>query len=132
MGRVLFTVLLWLMMSGILSGQNAGFEASSPGEEVLSQPAPVISQPCEAPCGPWDLRVAGHLMRRAGFSASPHELDQWVQKGFRATLDELLNDQEVDDREMEVGLAEKDYQLVRVNQNNRPRANAFGMRLWWL
>ena len=38
-----------------------------------------------------DLRLVAHLLRRAGFGATPDELDQAMDKGYDAVLDELLN-----------------------------------------
>ena len=32
-----------------------------------------------------------HLLRRAGFGATPDELDRAMDKGYDAVLDELLN-----------------------------------------
>ncbi|MDA2933985.1 DUF1800 domain-containing protein [Acidobacteria bacterium AH-259-D05] len=122
-------IFLSLVINGLLSGQGARFE--TPGMQDPAGQSPVVLHPCP-PCGPWDSTTAAHLMRRAGFSASPEELDRWVQKGFEATLNELLNYEEVDDTEMEEGLAEKNYPLTRMNQNFRLRPNTFGMQRWWL
>jgi uncharacterized protein (DUF1800 family) len=41
------------------------------------------------------LKVA-HLLRRAGFGYTPAELDQYVALGFDATLERLLNPEQVD------------------------------------
>ena len=38
-----------------------------------------------------DLKLMAHLLRRAGFGATPDELDQAMEKGYDAVLDELLN-----------------------------------------
>ena len=38
-----------------------------------------------------DSRLMAHLLRRAGFGATPDELDQALQKGYDATLEDLLN-----------------------------------------
>ena len=38
-----------------------------------------------------DLRLMAHLLRRAGFGATPDELDWAMDKGYDAVLDELLN-----------------------------------------
>ncbi len=81
---------------------------------------------------PWDLQAAGHLLRRAGFSASPGELQRIVDQGFEATLDELLDFESIDDSAMEAQLAEREYSLVRLNQNERLRANAQNLQRWWL
>ena len=38
-----------------------------------------------------DLAQMAHLMRRAGFGATREELDQYVAKGYDATVEELIN-----------------------------------------
>ena len=38
-----------------------------------------------------DLKLTAHLLRRAGFGATPDELDRAMDKGYDAVLDELLN-----------------------------------------
>ena len=39
---------------------------------------------------PWDLRLAGHLYRRAAFGASWEQLDQAVRQGPQRSIDQLL------------------------------------------
>ena len=53
----------------------------------------------------WGLEAAAHLMRRAGFSASPAELSQIVEQGLETTLDQLINFEQVDDSALELSLA---------------------------
>jgi uncharacterized protein (DUF1800 family) len=38
-----------------------------------------------------DLALLAHLMRRAGFGASPDELDQLVEQGYENTVEQLIN-----------------------------------------
>ena len=38
-----------------------------------------------------DVRLMAHLLRRAGFGATPDELDRAMARGYDATVDELLN-----------------------------------------
>ena len=38
-----------------------------------------------------DLKLMTHLLRRAGFGATPDELDRAMDKGYDAVLDDLLN-----------------------------------------
>ena len=38
-----------------------------------------------------DVRLMAHLMRRAGFGATRRELDEYVAKGYEATVEDLLN-----------------------------------------
>ena len=81
----------------------------------------------------WDRESAAHLMRRAGFSASPSELEAMLDKGFLKTLDELIRYQQVDDSVMEAGLAAQDLQLSRYNERREIHlADPFAMNRWWL
>ena len=43
-----------------------------------------------------DRKLMAHLLRRAGFGATPDELDRAMGKGYDATLEELLNPGEPD------------------------------------
>ena len=38
-----------------------------------------------------DLALMAHLLRRAGFGATPAELDRAMNLGYDAMVDELLN-----------------------------------------
>ena len=38
-----------------------------------------------------EIELMGHLMRRAGFGATPEELEARMSKGYEATVDELLD-----------------------------------------
>ena len=80
----------------------------------------------------WGLEAAAHLMRRAGFSASPEELNQIVQQGLEATLDQLIDFEQVDDSAMELSLAALNYPFVRTNQNDQLRINYDVTQRWWL
>jgi uncharacterized protein (DUF1800 family) len=65
-----------------------------------------------------DLR---HLYRRAGFGASPTELEAAVQAGYDRTLEQLLHPERVDD-DVEARLA-----ALEIDQSRIP-----GMRVGWL
>ena len=41
--------------------------------------------------GDQDIALMAHLMRRAGFGATREELEARVDKGYEATVEELLN-----------------------------------------
>ena len=49
-----------------------------------------------------DVALVAHLMRRAGFGATPDELDRAVEMGYDAALEELLNP--IDDVELPLDL----------------------------
>ena len=38
-----------------------------------------------------DIALMSHLMRRAGFGATREEVEMRVEKGYEATVEELLN-----------------------------------------
>lgn len=93
-----------------------------PLDRVVKIPAPLQ----------WNTQSAAHLMRRAGFSGSPDEIQHVVDQGFNATLTELLQFENVDDSAMEAGLAAENYPLTRMNQNDVLNADPLGMNHWWL
>jgi uncharacterized protein (DUF1800 family) len=65
-------------------------------------------------------RIA-HLLRRAGFGASPAELDQAVARGFDGTLDQLLSPSDDHDAADDM-LAQLSFDLAKVADAQR----------WWL
>ncbi len=98
----LLQLLLFTLMVASLPAQRPGSGWRIPER----RPAEKI-EPLE-----WGLPAAAHLLRRAGFSAPLDELDRVVDQGFQATLDELIDFEEVDDTALEEGLASKGYQLA--------------------
>jgi hypothetical protein len=59
----------------------------------------------------------GHLLRRAGFSATPDELATYGKLGFNGAVDRLLNYQQVSDDDMENRLKALDINLnSRIDQ----------------
>src|SRR4051794_32541445 len=73
---------------------------------------------------PWDLKWAGHLYRRAGFSASLPELRGAVKAGFPATLDRLLNGEPGADTRLKF--------LEATGVAAARRGGAYELRAWWL
>jgi uncharacterized protein (DUF1800 family) len=67
------------------------------------------------------VRVS-HLLRRAGFGATPEEHERYQSLGLQATIDELVNYTLVDDSEAE-SLASQ----IPVDIDNR-----FNLPVWWL
>ena len=43
-----------------------------------------------------DIELIAHIMRRAGFGAARDELDAYAEKGYEATVEELLNPKDVE------------------------------------
>lgn len=67
------------------------------------------------------MRIA-HLLRRAGFGASQQELDRFEKMGLTATVDYLLNFEEVDNSALE----------TRLQALNLDLSKAPDMQRWWL
>ncbi len=73
---------------------------------------------------PWDVRKAGHLLRRAGFGCTSAELEAAVKDGPKKTLARLLAPGEGEDA-FEKDMAPIEAVIARTN-------NAGQMRAWWL
>ena len=67
-------------------------------------------------------QLAGHLLRRAGFGATPDELTSYTSLGFAGAVDRLLNYQQVADDNME-------NRLKALNLN---LSNPADQQRWWL
>lgn len=64
----------------------------------------------------------GHLLRRAGFSATPAELATYQSLGYEGAVDRLMNYQQVADNEMETRLSALNLDLSKIRNQQR----------WWL
>jgi uncharacterized protein (DUF1800 family) len=64
----------------------------------------------------------GHLLRRAGFGATPDELTLYSNLGFNGAVDRLINYQQVSDNDMESRLA-----ALNINLNS-----PVNQQRWWL
>ncbi|HEY5004630.1 MAG TPA: DUF1800 domain-containing protein [Ktedonobacteraceae bacterium] len=64
----------------------------------------------------------GHLLRRAGFSATAEELNMYASLGFSGAVDRLLNYQQVSDAAMESRLNTLNLDLSKPQQQQQ----------WWL
>ena len=71
-----------------------------------------------------DIALMAHLMRRAGFGARRDELENYVARGYQATVDWLLNPQE--DDAIDEDIVDRYYIDIDDMRNSDP-ANA-----WWL
>src|SRR5438552_2535754 len=82
----------------------------------------------------------GHLLRRAGFGATPEELNTYESLGFSAAVDRLLNYQQVSDDAMESRLKalnldfnkplqQQQWWLLRMAWTQRPLVEK--MTLFW-
>jgi uncharacterized protein (DUF1800 family) len=74
-----------------------------------------------------DARVrVSHLLRRAGFGATPAELDRYAALGSSGTTDLLLNYQKVSNTALETQLPTVDF------SSNRPALQSAAIQGWWL
>src|SRR2546421_7710153 len=74
-----------------------------------------------------DERVrVSHLLRRAGFAATPGELDRYAAMGTRGTTTALLDDQRVSNAALEAQLPSIDF------SGARPAVSTTAMQGWWL
>jgi uncharacterized protein (DUF1800 family) len=70
------------------------------------------------------VRKVAHLLRRAGFGATPEDIQAHAAKGLEATVDELVNyEQQPDD--LDATLAKVQGDLVDLN-------NLEDIQTWWL
>ena len=72
---------------------------------------------------PWDASRAGHLLRRAGFGASPDALAEAIKAGPGATLDRLFNFDPAGDPFNNI--LEQGAGLVSLRENNEAAE-------WWI
>jgi hypothetical protein len=83
----------------------------------------------------WDREAAAHLARRAGFGATPAELDSWVQAGLDATVDRLINYGSVDNSSLENDLQTLTSAVPpatrRSTTSRAPTAFAAGFSTGW-
>ncbi|MCH8901790.1 MAG: DUF1800 domain-containing protein [Chloroflexi bacterium] len=86
-------------------------------------PPTATSQPAQATGLRTELAKTSHLLRRAGFGASPVELERFVAIGLPATVDYLINYERVDDDALERRLATQELDLEQ---------KAAHLRRWWL
>ncbi len=73
-----------------------------------------------------DISLMAHLMRRAGFGARYHELEERAAKGYEATVEELLNPDD-NPSGLELDLAERCF--VEWNHYTRGVPEYFAWRL---
>lgn len=73
---------------------------------------------------PWDVRKAGHLLRRAGFGCTAAELEAATRDGHEKTVNRLLAPGE--------GMAEFEKEMGSLEEVIARTNNAGQMRAWWL
>ena len=76
---------------------------------------------------PFDRRKAAHLLRRAGFGASPEEVSKAVTIGIEATVESLFDQTEAEKQESEFGAL---FQAVNARLANFSETE--GLEAWWI
>lgn len=66
----------------------------------------------------------GHLLRRAGFSATPQEISSYAALGYNGAVDHLINYQQVSDDAMEQRLKSLNLDLTSTKMQDQ--------QSWWL
>lgn len=72
----------------------------------------------------WSAKWAAHLFRRAGFGASPDEIERAVKEGYAATLERFLQGS-AETAQREAMLADLGEELARDDEPEK-------LRGWWL
>ena len=82
----------------------------------------------------WNRPRAAHLYRRAGFGGLPEELDLAVASGREATVDRLVNFEQVSTAPLDAVLSQFDFDLESYYQpGSDPRGQQFGrLYFWWV
>ncbi|MBE3559529.1 MAG: DUF1800 domain-containing protein [Ktedonobacteraceae bacterium] len=99
-----------------LAGAGVALAAGAIGVEQL------IQHNMAAPGALTGNAQIGHLLRRAGFGATPDELASYSALGYQGAVDRLLNYQQVPDDEMENRLKTLNLDLNKPQDGQR----------WWL
>ena len=68
-------------------------------------------------------QLISHLLRRAGFGATPADLDQYAQLGYQGAVEQLLGYDQIPD-------GYPDYQPTDLTAKGKPRLEE--LQLWWL
>jgi uncharacterized protein (DUF1800 family) len=128
-------------------------EASPPSSYRPAGALP--AEPLASYSGPWNARLAAHLLRRAGFGGSPAEVARAAASSMHAAVDALLrfpvsatvpdvppdlpDESDVDERLAERLRADgaqraSDPQLVELRKERRmlERRGVAAAQLWWL
>ena len=80
----------------------------------------------------WDRQAAAHLARRAGFGATPAELDALTQMGLDAAVDQLINYEAIDNSALESELAGLTSVTFPALTPVYDLATTNGLRKWFL
>ncbi|MCX7930287.1 MAG: DUF1800 domain-containing protein [Chlorobi bacterium] len=80
--------------------------------------------------GPWDVRHAGHLLRRTTFLCSQRFVEQFVQLGLDGAIDQLLTDQPPPDLPLDPATGQTWVNETTRKENDAPYR--LYVKAWWL
>src|ERR1700733_1586781 len=69
-----------------------------------------------------DKNMAPHLLRRAGFSTTPDELDYYEAKNYDKCVDEIIHPERIDNSKLDELIAAQNFDFTRLEDLKR----------WWL
>lgn len=107
---------------GLAAGGGAAVVGMLSLGELLSHPGVTLNQLALTDSGASVAQI-GHLLRRAGFGATPGDLNAYGYLGFEGAVDRLLNYQQIDDSAMEQRLKELNFDLEKSPEDQQR---------WWL
>jgi len=102
------------------------------GNGVDFRPAGDLSDPAEALApytGPWNARLAAHLLRRAGFGGSASEISAAASAGMHAAVDRLVHF--VPDSLPSQPDGDINYDFGPTTDRRQLRRAALATMLWW-
>ncbi len=80
----------------------------------------------------WDREAAAHLARRAGFGATPAELDAYVRIGLDATVDQFVHYESIDNSALEADLQNLTSFVPPATSPVYDLSRIDGVRKWFL
>jgi len=75
--------------------------------------------------GPWDARTAAHLLYRAGFGASPSEIERAVSAGLEPTVDSFFSESPGEEEHFQ-----RTFEDISASMANF--GEPFVLRAWWI
>lgn len=70
----------------------------------------------------WSRETAAHLLRRAGFGATPAELDQYTALGLEAAVDKLIDYESTSNAALDAAIDQFDFDYTRFRD----------VQSWWI
>jgi uncharacterized protein (DUF1800 family) len=93
----------------------------------MSPASPALAPFEPSPSDPFDRRKAAHLLRRAGFGASPSEVSEAVERGLEGAVESLFDAAEAEKQE-----AEFQATFAAVSAALTSFEETEGLQAWWV